>query len=597
MKRILLIVLCLALCLGVFGCGKKDDASSNAADTSSNATVVNTSEVPEGFSTETVNFANGYTVIRATDLSDSVTSKCLELYKIMRNSADENSSVKNMLDEDSAANSDNYEILIGLTNRPESAQALTHLITANNGRSEDYVIGAIGKKIVILAVNDEGLLTAISYFIDNFTATEYEGGIYHANLTETDTVVTVSGIHLGQYKIIRPVYNFSYIAQMRIDELIASAKDSYYYSLGCYKDRLTDVADNEIIIGKSGREGVENITNRDEYRITIKDTKVYLNGGSNEAIAVAVAEFSKLLSKGAITDADSVVGSTSATLASYDSASNYKLSWSDDFDGNKLDKTKWFQCYEGWYSSNGQNGRTSIRTNDPQYVFVSDGKYYANAGYDNEKYYGNMLLTHNTMTYKYGYVEMSAILPNGSGIWTALWIDSRHINAFNDPDDGLYFDMEIDVNECFGNANMVAANCHRHATTFGAQNGAEHFSLDGKYSRDKIYYCPNNDNFNKEMHTFGCLWDEDEFTFTCDGEVYFSWKNNETNEDLDGFHQMCYLRLSTAVGFASDPNTIIPDGDPAWTTSSAMIVDYMHLYQLKDGKQKILIGDGNGGWK
>ncbi len=588
MKRILLIVLCLTLCIGVFaGCGKKDDSSDSAHNMS----------VPEGFSTETVKFAEGYSIIRAASLNETLTAKCLDLYKAVRNKATEPTSVKNMLDSDSTASADTYEILVGSTNRTESATALDHLIGTNNGRSEDFIIATVGKKIIIAAVNDNGLLAAIDYFLENYTSSEYEGGIYYTNLTETDTAITVGGVHLGQYRIIRPIYNFSYIAQARIDELINYAESNYFYSLGYYKDRTTNVYDNEIIVGSAERDGVESIQSRDEYRITIRGNKVYLNGGSNEAVATAVAEFSKLLAKGAITDADSVVGSTAEALAAYDSASNYKLTWSDDFDGNAIDRSKWFQCYEGWYSSTGQNGRSSIRTNDPKYVYVADGKYFANAGFDDEKYYGNMLLTHDTMTFKYGYVEMSALLPHGSGLWTALWIDSRHIGAFNDPDDGLYFDMEIDVNECFGNANMVAANCHRHATEFGGKNGAGHFSLDGQYSRDKIYYCPNNDNFNKEMHTFGCLWDEDEFTFTCDGEVYFSWKNNGTNEDLDGFHQMCYLRLSTAVGFSSDANKIIGDNDPAWTTSNAMIVDYMHLYQLQDGKQKILIGDGNGGWK
>ena len=92
--------------------------------------------------------------------------------------------------------------------------------------------------------------------------------------------------------------------------------------------------------------------------------------------------------------------------------------------------------------------------------------------------------------------------------------------------------------------------------------------------------------------SFGLLWDETQMTFTCDGEPYFTYEINKTMEDLDGFHWYSYIRLSAAIGFSSNPlGTIIEDDDERWYTRNKFIIDYVHLYQLDDGKQSILTGD------
>ncbi len=593
MKRLFSMLLIFTICFTLLtACGKKDDASSDAAAT----------EMPSDiFSTDAVNFIDSdglavYSFVRAESLNREPFDATQEFYRVYRDLTSDGKSAKNFLDADREYDEEAYEILIGNTNRPESKKALEFLKSHNSARVDDFLIGSIGKKIVVVANNDQALIKGINYFSENLISGTYESGLYHFNYTDTDSKTTVNGTEIGKFTIIRPDYNFSYMAQTGIDSLIDTLYNSHLYDVK-YTYDTAEASEYEIIVGNAERDGVKTITDSDVFNITVSGSKIYLNGGSPAAIGMAVTEFTKMLASGAVTDSNSTTGSYEAAQVLYDSATNYKLKWNDEFDGTALNTSKWFQCYEGWYSSDGQNGRKSIRTNDPNYVYVSDGKYYARCGYDDEKYYGNMLLTHNTMIFKYGYVELSAILPNGGGFWTALWIDSRHIGKVEDPDDGLYFDMEIDVNECFGDARTIAANCHRHATKYGAENGAGHFSLDGKYSSDKHIYLPGDDTFNDEFHTFGVLWDDDEFTFTCDGEVYFSWNNNTTNEDLDGFHQLCYLRLSTAVGFASSSSTIVPDGDPAWSNSATMVVDYMHVYQLDDGKHKMLLGDGNGGWR
>jgi hypothetical protein len=86
------------------------------------------------------------------------------------------------------------------------------------------------------------------------------------------------------------------------------------------------------------------------------------------------------------------------------------------------------------------------------------------------------------------------------------------------------------------------------------------------------------------------LWNEEVMAFTCDGEIYFSYKINESAEDLDGFHTMAYIRLSAAIGYVNNPRgVVLDDADEKWYTTNKFIVDYVHLYQLNDDVQQLVL--------
>ncbi len=59
-----------------------------------------------------------------------------------------------------------YEILVGATNRPESAQ-----VAAELGVNE-YIIRMVGKKLVIVASSEAGLTKAVDYFIEAYVNTQ-----------------------------------------------------------------------------------------------------------------------------------------------------------------------------------------------------------------------------------------------------------------------------------------------------------------------------------------------------------------------------------------------------------------------------------------
>ena len=575
MKRIISIIAVLALVLGLLvGCGGDGDG-----DTASTPNGVN-----DGiFSTDTVKLAdaNGeavYNFVRAESLSAEATAKALTLFSTLKKDLGLKS-LKNMAD--SASDGiDKYEILVGQTNRTESAQALEHLRALNNRRSHDFIIATIGKKIVINAFTDEAVMKAVDYFIANYVKATVEGGIKYTSLTAGDYAdVKINGAHISQFKIIRPQYNSSYLTQMQIDALIDDADKTYAYLVDCVDDKQK-AGEYEIIVGNADREGVSAVLDRDEFKITVSGKKVYLNGGSVEATAMAVSEFAKLLKNGNITDADTKIGSYAQTVASYDKSKYYTFAWGDDFDGDEIDTTKWRVVPDGPYNNKGMNGRRSIRTDDPQYVYVKDGHFHIDAAVNGNDYIGGMLMTYNSMIYRYGYLEMSAVLPHGSDFWVALWACGDVTEAIN----GNYnMYPEIDVIECFGNSAWYAANCHSWPTVHGEIAGLKHTSLDDTYGNEKKYQCPDNLLLTQSFHTYGMMWTPDSMTFVCDGDDYFTYNFQDGTEDKNTLNQEMYLIISMALGFENN-STSINDATPDdWAYTNKYIVDWINIYQKNDG--------------
>ena len=585
MKKILSLLLILVLTVGLIaGCGgkKKDDSS------------LPTASADEGiFSTENVTLVNEnnepvYRIIRPAD-SEYDSTQAAIIFKNIKSAL--GVTFKNT--DDASDGNDVYEILVGKTNRLETAKAREYLIASTGGRLDDFIIASIGKKLVIYGMSDNALKAGVEYFNSNFIKSEaIAGGIKYINKTEGDyKTVTINNLSLGNFKVVRPHYNLSHIVQMQIDELCKTAKETYAYELNYYEDAYVTEGDYEIVIGNCNRTNAPTVTNIDEYVITISGKKVYLNGGSIGATAMAVSEFIKMLAKGNVADKNSVSGNYSTAVASYDKSKYYTHVWGDDFEGDSVDPTLWYHVPESQYFSSGMNGRKSVRSTNPAHVFVADGKFTINAGYDDQHYFGGMLMTDRTMLYKYGYLEMSAILPDGDGLWTSLWLDSRWHGFDEQTEAGKYYDFEIDVNECFGKSTVVQANCHKWPTSLGEQEGYEHTSLDtAELSNAKRRQARDGGNFNNEFHTFGMLWNEEVMAFTCDGEIYFSYKINETVEDLDGFHTMAYIRLSAAIGYVNNPRgVVLDDADEKWYTTNKFIVDYVHLYQLNDDVQQLVL--------
>ena len=578
MKKVISMLLVFVLVIGLLvGCGGGESSDSDSDVQSANG-IISKADVVYVKDGESV-----YKIVRPEESKLEETSRASYIFKQMKNNF--GVSVKN--EADTSDGTDQYEILVGSTNRPESKQALDYLVSKTGGRYDDYIICTIGKKIVINATNAAALEAATKYFVENYIKADgVKGGIEYCKAAEGNfTNFTINGTDIGKFSFVRPHFNLSYLAQTEMEKLVNIIYEKTGYMLSIEEDTYTEAGEYEIIVGNNNREGVKNITDYDLYDITVKGNKIYLNGGSAHATAMAVSEFAKILEKGSVTDADSVSGSYETAMANYDRSTTYYPVYYDNFDGDTIDTTKWRLMKGTEFGRDGQNGKFSGVTDDPDYVFQRDGKFWIYGHEDDKGYWGGTLTNMNTMAFQYGFVEHSVICPDGDGFWSLLW--------FSSTGDGTnqYYRAEIDLNECFGNGRATQANCHKWPTSIGSSMGLEHESLDGKqYGNAKKYWCPDEKTWADDFHTFGFLWDETQMTFTADGKIWFSYDITTTEYDIDAFvNTYLFMKLSFSVGRLNNNLLVNNLTEEEWLHSSVLICDWLYLYQLDNGKQTLLL--------
>lgn len=248
-----------------------------------------------------------------------------------------------------------------------------------------------------------------------------------------------------------------------------------------------------------------------------------------------------------------------------------ELVWSDEFDGDALDETKW----EGHYCNasdatvrRGSYWNTAV-------AFLEDGnlhipvRYYAEGlnGSDKPGWYTCGIDTHGLYEQTYGYFEVRCILPKGSGMWAAFWMLCDGMGRV----DGTGLDgAEIDVFEAPFSAEKhnrkVSSNLHIDGY------GDDHKSVNVCEAYNLL-----NDPY-REFNTYGVEWTEKGYTFYVNGiKTGFS--------DFGGASQTPeYLILSVEVGGENgEPGEswapgVLSQGD----TPTDFIVDYVRAYQFKN---------------
>lgn len=146
--------------------------------------------------------------------------------------------------------------------------------------------------------------------------------------------------------------------------------------------------------------------------------------------------------------------------------------------------------------------------------------------------------TANKVSFKYGFIEISAKAPYGVGSWPALWLLGSDLlmgNAW--PNCG-----EIDILETTGaNPKQVQGTLH----------GPGYF---GEAGLTKIIQV--SEELSDRYHTYAINWMEDKIEWYLDGEIYNTINRQDSNLSREAwpFNQEFYLIINLAIGgwFAGD---------------------------------------------
>ena len=247
----------------------------------------------------------------------------------------------------------------------------------------------------------------------------------------------------------------------------------------------------------------------------------------------------------------------------YDEANlTYELVWSDEFDGDTLDTTKW--NYEIGNGAGGWgNNELQYYTNSTKNCFIENGVLNIKAIKENKgssAYTSSRITTKGKADYKYGRFEARMIIPQGRGIWPAFWMMPTNSVYGGWPNSG-----EIDIMEHVGyDANRIYCTVHNQAG-----NGMNGQQKGGNKVFNTIY---------TEYHVYAVEWFPDAMKFYVDDTLVFTYSPSNRTQANWPYDQKFYMILNVAVGgnwggVKGVDDSIFPQ---------TLMVDYVRVYQAKE---------------
>ena len=493
------------------------------------------------------------------------------------------------------------EINIGITNRPDAQKVYDNLANENASNAKDFIVEKHGDIIYVIGISQDALSLAIDFFINKFCVDttcairEDYSFTYNYEYTDKEKYSFGNGVSIGDYKIITPKYNMSYIVGKEVITL-AEVILERGYSIPNVTDGEKEY-EYEIIIDSCNRQGVTKITDPDEYHIKFTDKKVYINGGSSEATSIAVKRFCDMVKSGEKTEANAdIKGSYNETSNNY--AGLYTATVKDDFDGDHLSNIWNNWAYPSTPEVYTSDDKKTVFNNfrDHRNVTLKNGMLYMKA-YIGDTTVNNGVTTHNIYTakmdtsknfwYQYGYVEFSAKAIKGSGLGSTFWTHGDATKVGN-----LY--CEFDFPEFYGNSIYYRA-CPL-AWKVVEENGVVK-NKSGIYFGDEemrgnnIYTLENNETFSETFHTYGLEWDKDWYRFIVDGRIVqeFNYSSISDKEVPNGWTKS---ELIKAYRQPSNVLVSIKAGSYAWANNDADWpgIDFKNRPQPEDVFEKLFDG-------
>ena len=190
----------------------------------------------------------------------------------------------------------------------------------------------------------------------------------------------------------------------------------------------------------------------------------------------------------------------SGGYTSPESYDGYTLVWRDEFDADTLNTTNW--SYEigngcpnlcGWGNNELEYYREDNTSLVSGHLVITAKK----QNFDGYEYTSSRLFTKGKQQFKFGRIDIRAALPEGQGIWPALWMLGSNNDAVGWPACG-----EIDIMELTGDVpNRVVGTVH-----YGA-NLSQH----GYKSASR--FTTGDDSFQEKFHVYSINWENNLIEF------------------------------------------------------------------------------------
>ena len=228
---------------------------------------------------------------------------------------------------------------------------------------------------------------------------------------------------------------------------------------------------------------------------------------------------------------------TNTDIAAVDvstSVDDWRLVWSDEFDGTSIDSSNWTHEVN---CDGGGNQEQQCYTDSAENSFVTDGmlNIMAKPSTNGEAlpYTSARMVTKNQADFTYGRFEMRAKLPFGQGTWPAFWMLSTDEVYGTWPKSG-----EIDIMEAV-NLKELGADGEVERSIVGTLYYGDGVPDENRQfdSTGKTFDLLDGSNPADDFHTYAIEWQEGEIRWYVDGYLYSTQRMSELNINSRGVVQ------------------------------------------------------------
>lgn len=263
------------------------------------------------------------------------------------------------------------------------------------------------------------------------------------------------------------------------------------------------------------------------------------------------------------------------TIKSPLDGSEMRLTWNDEFDGDRINGKTW-QLYDRMWAKN-----RVITTTDPRNFALENGEavmrtYREDGHYTSHK----SLTTFDRMSFRYGYLEINAIVPFSRGAFPAFWLQSAWQHRSVD------YMTEVDVFEVY-KAGYVESTLHKWylKDPVTGPHTRHDWNTPLSYTFPEDHW----ESLSHEYHRWGFLWIPEKIAITLDGNIIATYDITDAGDFQEGLRTGDNL---TGMGGFQDPMIInftnwVGSGfrDKSWVVGEdtelplTFRVDWIRLYQ------------------
>jgi beta-glucanase (GH16 family) len=221
----------------------------------------------------------------------------------------------------------------------------------------------------------------------------------------------------------------------------------------------------------------------------------------------------------------------------------WKLVWRDEFDGAKLDESKWNRLGDA-------KRRDGFWIKDDAFL-NGKGQLVLRTRKDGDRFTCGAINTQGKYEHAFGYYVARCKMPTQPGHWPAFWLMSKGVNTVGDDGrDGT----EIDIMEMPWRDGRLTSNLHWDGY------GKAHKSAGTKFSVPAV---------TNGFHTFSLLWQPAEYVFYVDEKEVWRSAAGGVSQQPE------YIKLTEEIGTWAGriQDARLPD---------AFEVDYVRVYDLVD---------------